>query len=74
MTDRMVPVGPCVVQTYPPKAWTQWPEGLNAREVWKICGPTVEQHLDRIPLWQVFCVLYIEGLQHGSELAKGTKP
>lgn len=66
----MATIGPVAIDIYPLKAWTRWPEGINARDVWKLCGPTVEHHHDRLPLWQVFCAVYLEGLQHGAEIVR----
>lgn len=66
--DRLVGMGPCPVQSYPLSAWTEWPAAIKASDVWKLCGPAVEKHQDKLPLWQVFCVVYIEGLQHGSQI------
>lgn len=49
-------------------------------EMWAIIGPSVEKNLDterkairQMPLWMIITAAYVEGLQHGSELAKAMK-
>jgi len=43
---------------------------------WSIVGPSVEKNMRRnfkgqcLELWQVITVAYLEGLHHGSEIAK----
>ena len=70
MKDQMVKIGPCAVTQLPVKCWSNWPTGIKSTEVWKIIGPHVEKNLDRMPLWKVFCSIYIEGLEHGSSIER----
>lgn len=66
MSNRLVSLGPVAPEIYPIGAWSRWPKGINAEDVWRMCGPTVEQHIDKLPLWKVFCAVYFEGLAHGA--------
>lgn len=48
------------------------PEEFEA--AWWICGPSVERNMTgkpgrRLELWQVIAAAYLEGLQHGADLA-----
>jgi hypothetical protein len=70
MKDCLASIGPCAITQYPRKAWSRWPTGTDATEIWKICGSTVELHMKNLPLWMVFCAVYYEGLIHGSDLQK----
>lgn len=36
--------------------------------MWRIVGPSVERNM-RLPLWQIICCAYIEGLMHGHGIA-----
>ena len=71
--DRLINIGAPPVGCYPIKAWERWPDGVRCNDVWKLCGPTVENHIHRLPLWQVFCAVYFEGLAHGAGVAKESK-
>lgn len=40
-------------------------------KVWRIVGPSVERNMQmKCPLWRVIAAAYLEGLQHGSALAR----
>lgn len=39
-------------------------------DAWSLCGPSVERNMTKLELWQVIASAYLEGLQHGSSLAK----
>lgn len=54
------------VERYPMKAWTRLPKEVSLEDLWQLCGPQVEQHMQRLPLWQVFALVYFEGVAHGS--------
>lgn len=64
MTHAHVNVG-STVESYPRKAWTRIPADVSTEQLWQLVGPQVEMHMQRLPLWQVFCVVYFEGLAHG---------
>ena len=68
---HMASLGPCAIDTV---AIRDFSSRRLSREqlqfIWKICGPSAELNLSRNPLWIALCMAYIEGLQHGSELAK----
>lgn len=57
------------VPVYPPKAWSRIPADVKMEDLWQLCGPQVEKHLDRLPLWKVFCAVYYEGVMHGAGAA-----
>lgn len=54
------------VPLYPRKAWSRIPQEVRMEDIWQLCGPQVEKHIDALPLWKVFCVVYFEGLMHGA--------
>jgi hypothetical protein len=61
-------IGPLgTLPIYPTSAWSRWPHDLKMDDVWRLCGPNVTRHLDRLPLWKVFCCVYYEGLVHGTQ-------
>jgi hypothetical protein len=64
--DRMPAVGPGVCPIYPRGAWSRLPD-VDLHDVWRIVGGNVDQHMQRMPLWKVCCLIYLEGLAHGSE-------
>lgn len=65
-------IGPCKFPTYPISAFSDFPPGIKAADVWRIIGPTVEQNINK-PLWQQLCAIYIEGLNHGHGIATEEK-
>jgi len=65
MAKRGVHIGPGLVEQYPLSAWSKSEVDMIA--LWQIVGPTVEKHIGRLPIWQVFCACYFEGLVHGVE-------
>jgi len=66
MTSRLhVNVG-LPVPLYPIRSWTRLPSSINLEDIWQLCGPQVERHLQALPLWKVFALVYFEGLAHGS--------
>jgi hypothetical protein len=56
----------CAVEPYPRSAWSRLPNGVSLDDLWQLCGPQVEQHMSRLPLWKVFALVYFEGLAHGA--------
>lgn len=41
------------------------------KDVWRIVGPSVERNMQKcIPHWMLIAAAYLEGVHHGSELAK----
>jgi len=68
MKDRLISLAPIPATSYPLSAWERVPEGVDFAELWKICGSTVEKHIDVLPQWKVYCALYFEGLVHGSQI------
>jgi len=64
-----VNIGPCKVPHYPINSWDKIPDEIHMEEVWKLVGPQVDKHIQIHPLWKVFCVVYIEALQHGMEIS-----
>jgi hypothetical protein len=44
-------------------------------EVWKVCGPSVEQNLRKgLEMWQIITAAYIEGISHGSAIERANDP
>ena len=70
MKDRHVSVCPHPVTQYPNSAWSLVPSDVDFAQLWQVCGSTVEKHIDRLPMWKVYCALYFEGLVHGSEIER----
>jgi len=70
LRDRPLMMGPVPVSQYPNSAWSRIPGDVKFNELWKVCGSTVEKHVDRLPQWQVYCAVYFEGLVHGSEIER----
>ena len=70
MTERIPSIGPGVATAYPVSAWSPLPD-VDMREVWQIVGGSVDKHMERLPLWKVFCAIYLEGLSHGAAAAFG---
>ncbi len=66
-------MGPVPIEPYPVSAWTRWPEGVKSENVWKLCGPCVEKHIDRLPLWQVFCAVWFEAFALGMEAERAKR-
>jgi len=64
MRRAHVQVGATVV-AYPRAAWSTIPRDVDIDTLWQLVGPQVEMHMQRLPLWKVFCVVYYEGLAHG---------
>lgn len=62
---KPVSVG-ATVEQYPVNAWSRLPKGVSVEDLWQLCGPQVEQHMQRLPLWKVFALVYFEGVAHGS--------
>lgn len=62
-------LGPAV-EICPSSAWSRIPSGVKAEDLWQIVGPQVEKHLNTLPLWKVFAVVYFEGLMHGAAVAR----
>lgn len=61
------------VEQYPLTAWSRLPEGVSLETLWQLCGPQVEQHMQRLPLWKVFALVYFEGVAHGSGAERAKK-
>lgn len=61
---RAVAIG-AHVEAYPIKAWSRLPAGVSLDDLWKIVGPQVDRHINSLPLWKVFALVYFEGLAHG---------
>lgn len=59
-----VTVGPSV-EVYPRSSFSKLPKGIKIEDLWRLIGPTVHMNFERLPLWQVFCICYFEGLSHG---------
>lgn len=38
-------------------------------DLWWLCGPSAEMNMRRMELWQVIAMAYLEGLDHGSNIA-----
>lgn len=53
------------VESYPRAAWSPLPKDVDIDALWQLVGPQVDMHLQRLPLWKVFCMVYFEGLAHG---------
>lgn len=64
--EKIPSIGPGVATIYPVGAWSRLPD-VDLTEVWKIVGGNVDKHMGRHPLWKVFCLVYLEGLAHGSQ-------
>ena len=64
------------VEQYPMTAGSKLPDGVRLEDLWALCGPQVEMHMQRLPLWKVFALVYFEGVAHGSgaERAKQRDP
>lgn len=62
------------VESYPVSAWTRIPKDVSLDDLWQIIGPQVDKHLNTLPLWKVFCVVYFEGLIHGAAVADSRSP
>lgn|GEM_PF-5118642 len=58
------------VEMYPRDAWSRIPSEVNMEKLWNLVGPQVDMHIRKLPLWKVFCVVYFEGLAHGSQAVK----
>lgn len=39
-------------------------------EVWQVIGPTVGRNINRTPLYQLFVICYLQGLENGAQLQK----
>ena len=61
-------IGPTTIEIYPVSAFSRVP--VNAEDLWRIIGPTVDYNIRNLPLWQVFTTCYWEGLQHGYAAAR----
>jgi len=66
MSNHVPSIGPASVKIYPRKAYSKLPKGANMLDIWQIVGPTVDMNFRNLPLWQVFCICYFEGLAHGA--------
>lgn len=67
--ERMVSIGPSAVPVVPMKHFTRNAvTKSDLASVWKIVGPSAQLNLERLPLWQVIAMAYVEGLNHGSGL------
>ena len=69
--DRIPSIGPGIATIYPRKAWTKL-RGVSEADmygIWKIVGGNVDMHMSNMPLWKVLCLVYLEGLAHGSQAA-----
>lgn len=65
------------VPMYPISAWSRLPSGVKLEDLWQLVGPQVDRHIQKLPLWKVFALVYFEGLAHGAATqqrieAKGT--
>ncbi len=73
MTDKTLKLQPvrigAHVESYPVSAWSRLPAGVNLEDLWQIVGPQVDRHINTLPLWKVFALVYFEGLAHGSSTA-----
>jgi hypothetical protein len=70
--DRIPSIGPGIATIYPRKAWTKL-RGVSEADmygIWKIVGGNVDMHMSNMPLWKVLCLVYLEGLAHGSQAAE----
>lgn len=36
-------------------------------DAWLLCGPSVEKHIHRLPMWKVIALAYMEGALHGAQ-------
>ena len=73
-TNRPFRFGPKEIKIIPRKEFkTIRPHTAQLADIWEIIGPSVELNLDRLPLWKVITMAYIEGCYHGQQLAEDTK-
>ena len=53
------------VEPSPSGSWSRLPAGVNLEDIWTIVGPQVGKHINQLPIWKVFALVYFEGLVHG---------
>lgn len=68
MNDKHVRLGPIAVPLVPIKDFSH--AQVKTEELWKVIGPTVEQNLSNLPIWELFVLCYAQGLENGYNLAK----
>lgn len=66
MSMRPVQLG-SQVELYPLKAWSRLPKDVKLEDLWQLVGSQVERHINHLPMWKVFALVYYEGLAHGSQ-------
>lgn len=49
------------------KQFSTLPSDIDMDRVWQLIGPQVDMHIRGLPLWRVFCAVYLEGLTHGAQ-------
>jgi hypothetical protein len=64
------------ISTYPISAFSKLRFTEDQfRDAWKVCGATAERNLSQgLQLWQVFTILYLEGMCHGVGIMKERQP
>lgn len=62
------------VESYPLSTWSRIPASVSMEDLWELVGPQVDRHMNMLPLWKVFCVVYFEGLAHGVAGAQRLAP
>jgi hypothetical protein len=64
-------IGP-PIDPYPVAAWSKSKAfgNIDWEMLWRICGSTVEKHIQIMPMWKVFVAVYFEGLMHGAGVQK----
>jgi hypothetical protein len=70
MSKRMASIGGCAIESVPLRNFSKFKGDINFEDVWKLCGPSAERNLSKVPVWKVICAAYLEGLHHGSEILK----
>lgn len=74
MKERFIPIGPVSIPFVPSSHIEQidLPKEM-VDQLWKIIGPTIEEQINKEPLWRLFVSCYVQGLQHGSSSVKESK-
>lgn len=67
MKTKLVIVGPSKVPLVPISDFTKHWENLE--DVWQVIGPTVDMNINRLPVWKLASICYLQGLENGYCLA-----
>lgn len=63
-------IGPSTLPVVPMKDFSRITAEKPLLDAWILVGPSVSHNIEKLPIWKVIAMAYLEGLEHGSSLER----